>query len=40
MPVNKQFLVFNLGVFLAFSGVYATVALVSSMNVKDGLGKC
>ena len=39
MPVDKQFLVFNLGVFLLFSGVVGTLSLVSSLNVEDGLGR-
>ena len=39
MPVNRQFLLFNFGVFLLFSGVTGTLVLVSSLNVEDGLGK-
>jgi len=38
MAVNKQFLIFNFGVFLLFSGVIGTLALVSSLNVENGLG--
>ena len=39
MPVNRQFLIFNFGVFLLFSGVIGTLSLVSSINVENGLGE-
>lgn len=39
MTVERNFIIFNLGVFLMFSGISGTIALVSSLNVEDGLGE-